>query len=63
MEIAKLMKQQISISLFNNKKEYLNALPKQDIFNHYINNMIPPKYLMKVLFIIKVQSILSTKVY
>ena len=37
------MKQQISISLFNNEKEYLNALPKQDILNHYINNMIPAK--------------------
>ena len=31
------------ISLFNIEKEYLNALPKQDILDHYINNMIPAK--------------------
>ena len=31
------------ISLFEIEKEYLNPLPKQDIIDHYINNMIPAK--------------------
>ena len=31
------------ISLFNIEKEYLHALPKQDILDHYINNKIPAK--------------------
>ena len=31
------------ISLFNIEKEYLNALPKQDILDHYIDNKIPAK--------------------
>ncbi len=31
------------ISLFNIEKEYLKALPKQDILDYYTNNMIPAK--------------------
>ena len=31
------------ISLFDIEKEYLKPLPKQDIIDHYINNMIPVK--------------------
>lgn len=31
------------ISLFNIEKEYLSPLPKQDIINHYIDDMIPAK--------------------
>lgn len=31
------------ISLFDIEKEYLKPLPKQDIIDHYINNMIPAK--------------------
>ena len=31
------------ISLFNIEKEYLRALPKQDILDHYIKSMIPAK--------------------
>ena len=31
------------VSLFEIEKEYLNPLPKQDIIDHYINNMIPAK--------------------
>ena len=31
------------ISLFDIEKEYLNPLPRQDIIDHYITNMIPAK--------------------
>lgn len=31
------------ISLFQKEKEYLNPLPKQDILDYYLNNMIPAK--------------------
>lgn len=31
------------VSLFDIEKEYLNPLPRQEIIDHYINNMIPAK--------------------